>query len=615
MSAIYAAPTSHTRAERSEYSPGPTLMDVLRGGGVLSRGDAGEGVRTLQALLNLLGASPPLAEDGLFGPKTQAALSGAQGGLGAGAGAERCGPETLRALLRLALGATAGAPLDDYRRQSEGGAARAPEFGVRPGPGERSAGSLQLEDTLRRNRERAERERPPPRAIEGPEPAEPRPPRSLERQAPPQPTRPSDGPLASPAAEPGAAGLSSMVDWAKNRVGQPYVFGKNDCGTMVRDYIKHFGLTPGPGSDNHMMLPKPLDFYGAFEAKDGQLQPLRDRGGILGKNHQDVAPGMIFGIGELCPMSDCRALGHAPDGTSFDTLYSCSHSGIITNVVREGGRVTDFGFAEMHGSVKGGGPGMTFHDSFAAWAASKSRSDFKHAFVYAPPGGSTAAEPSPGALSPERRRQVDAVWAREAGGTFNGLVEWDPTEAFPSLGPFHTTWDNPAAGQAGRAGGNSFSSFLHFAAERGAVVPPEARDDRGNILERSPWTSKAEMDRDPGRVNGLRRWLNDPQVQDLQLAFAEDRLSRLAKGLGPQAEQAYAQIAARGATDLLVDLVNFKGEGAVRGTLARFRGEGEVRRAVADAAWETLTATRSSRDLAQYGAGWKNRLEGYWKES
>ena len=622
-----APPPRFPRPEGAEYRPGPTLSDVLQGGSVLSRGDAGEGVRALQALLNALGAAPPLAVDGLFGPKTQAALQGFQGGLSSGRPnpSGRCDGDTLLTLLGQALGqpprssadpgpGSAGAALDDFGRRTEGGAARAPSFGARPAPGQLRAGALQLEDSLRQNRDRVAREAPSPRTAERAESAGDR-----TAPTPAGPGRPAGG---------RAPDLSAMVDWAKDRVGQPYVFGKNDCGTMVRDYIKHFGLKPGPGSDNHMMLPKPLDFYGAFEAKDGRLEPMRDRGAVLGKNHQDIAPGMIFGIGELCPMSDCRALGHAPDGTSFNTLYSCSHSGIITKVVREGGRpdgrITDFGFAEMHGSVKGGGPGMTFHDSFAAWAGSKSRSDFHHAFVYAPPAAATGApaEPAPGApasspggSSPSRREQIDRVWAREAGGTYRGLVEWDETEAFPSLGPFHNTWDNPAAGAAGRAGGNSFSDFLRFAAARGAEIPSAARDQDGAVLDRSPWSSKAEMERDPQRLDALRRWLSDPHVQDLQLSFAEDRLGRLAKDLGPEAQRAYQQIAAQGATDLLVDLVNFKGEGAVRGTLARFSGEGEVRRAVAEAAWQTLQATRSSRDLGLYGAGWRNRLEGYWRES
>ncbi len=42
-------------------------------------GDAGPKVKDLQHLLNQLGAQPPLKEDGLFGPKTQAALKGLLG--------------------------------------------------------------------------------------------------------------------------------------------------------------------------------------------------------------------------------------------------------------------------------------------------------------------------------------------------------------------------------------------------------------------------------------------------------------------------------------------------------------------------------------------------------
>lgn len=43
------------------------------------RGDKGENVKALQEALNKLGAKPPLAVDGVFGPKTEAALKSFQG--------------------------------------------------------------------------------------------------------------------------------------------------------------------------------------------------------------------------------------------------------------------------------------------------------------------------------------------------------------------------------------------------------------------------------------------------------------------------------------------------------------------------------------------------------
>jgi len=57
------------------YMPGPSLMDVMTGVGVMMRGQASPDIKQLQAALNAAGANPPLAQDGLFGPKTEAAMN------------------------------------------------------------------------------------------------------------------------------------------------------------------------------------------------------------------------------------------------------------------------------------------------------------------------------------------------------------------------------------------------------------------------------------------------------------------------------------------------------------------------------------------------------------
>jgi peptidoglycan hydrolase-like protein with peptidoglycan-binding domain len=77
-----ATPLAHPSGA-GRYQPGPRLEDVAAGLGILGRGHSGPEVRLLQTLLNRLGAQPPLAEDGLFGPKTEAALAGFQSRAGA----------------------------------------------------------------------------------------------------------------------------------------------------------------------------------------------------------------------------------------------------------------------------------------------------------------------------------------------------------------------------------------------------------------------------------------------------------------------------------------------------------------------------------------------------
>jgi len=56
----------------------PSLAQVRGGQGVIQRGMGGEDVKKLQAMLNAQGAQPPLAADGKFGPKTEAALKAFQ---------------------------------------------------------------------------------------------------------------------------------------------------------------------------------------------------------------------------------------------------------------------------------------------------------------------------------------------------------------------------------------------------------------------------------------------------------------------------------------------------------------------------------------------------------
>jgi peptidoglycan hydrolase-like protein with peptidoglycan-binding domain len=52
----------------------PTMAQVRSGEGVMQRGMGGADVRDLQKMLNAQGANPPLALDGKFGPRTEAAL-------------------------------------------------------------------------------------------------------------------------------------------------------------------------------------------------------------------------------------------------------------------------------------------------------------------------------------------------------------------------------------------------------------------------------------------------------------------------------------------------------------------------------------------------------------
>lgn len=218
----------------------------------------------------------------------------------------------------------------------------------------------------------------------------------------------------------GAKALDGAVKAAEATIGTPYST-ENNCVTMVQDYIKRFGGTTNGLTDNHDLLANKganMAAIGGFEVENGKLKPMEG----FGKDHNKTERGMVFGIGE--PWNGTKvSVADSPDGTQWTKRVSNSHSGIISDVKRdEQGNVTDFSFYHTSGTIKGGdysGKGMTKVDSYAAWASDK-KERFQHAFVHAPksvlePGtanlvgsGTTSqlAESSPSGSSPSELPSV-----------------------------------------------------------------------------------------------------------------------------------------------------------------------------------------------------------------
>ncbi len=121
-------------APRSDpYQPGPSSDEVRLNGALLRRGDSGDGVRELQRLLNAGGASPPLVTDGLFGPKTEAAVR-------ARLGKSEVDASSWSSLLRESTD----------RTRDPNAVPTAPKLGAKPPDGSITAGTLQREDEARR---------------------------------------------------------------------------------------------------------------------------------------------------------------------------------------------------------------------------------------------------------------------------------------------------------------------------------------------------------------------------------------------------------------------------------------------------------------------------------
>jgi peptidoglycan hydrolase-like protein with peptidoglycan-binding domain len=162
------------------YALGPSLIEVLAGA-ELSRGHSGDAVRSLQERLNALGAEPPLAVDGLFGPKTEAALQGFEGRAGLkGSGALNM---ELWMLIEMVLqGRRDDCPGGHKNGRPSHVPARAPRFGAKGPAGSMSAGQLAQQDEARR------RARPAGAQPSGTQPA----------GSQPSGTQPTDAPVVGP---------------------------------------------------------------------------------------------------------------------------------------------------------------------------------------------------------------------------------------------------------------------------------------------------------------------------------------------------------------------------------------------------------------------------------
>ena len=180
---------------RHEYRMGPSLDAVASGQEQIRFGHAGEDVRRLQSLLNDAGIRPPLATDGLFGPRTQAALRRFQQRVGF-TGSGTLNQRTLDRLQNPGEG-------DGFSRSRtpSGTPRRAPHVDRSSAPvGSLSAGRLQqLDDRQRDSRRTGRGSRTPAPSRRTPPPVDrssgrPTPPPSPSRTPPPSTPSPGGTP-------------------------------------------------------------------------------------------------------------------------------------------------------------------------------------------------------------------------------------------------------------------------------------------------------------------------------------------------------------------------------------------------------------------------------------
>lgn len=215
------------------------------------------------------------------------------------------------------------------------------------------------------------------------------------------------------------------------------------------------------------------------------------------------------------------------------------------------------------------------------------------------------------------------------------LVHWNQGEAFPSLGIGHFIW-YPAAVDGPFT--ESFPGLVRFMAAEGADLPdwlaamaPESEDFR------APWPDRdafLAVQADDPRVADLRLFLEEHQ--SLQAAFLFRRASLalervVAAAQAPDEVRARIQALSRtpGGVYVLIDYVNFKGEGLAPGeryqgqgwgllqvleTMAEVEGATELDR-FRESAARVLTRRAMNAEAAiereRWLPGWLNRLQTY----
>ena len=161
----------------------------------------------------------------------------------------------------------------------------------------------------------------------------------------------------------------------------------------------------------------------------------------------------------------------------------------------------------------------------------------------------------------------DKIFQNEAGGRIDQLVHWNKRENFAAMGIGHFTWY--PAGRRARYG-NTFPGLLDYLQKNGIQLPHWIQRAR---FEGAPWRSRAE----------LMRAKNTPEVRDfaqllyntrhLQAQYIMDRAMRAMPRLVKKTPQHLRGLVAgnlnavansRGGRYVLIDYINFKGEGLNR---------------------------------------------------
>jgi hypothetical protein len=224
------------------------------------------------------------------------------------------------------------------------------------------------------------------------------------------------------------------------------------------------------------------------------------------------------------------------------------------------------------------------------------------------------------------------IWKNECDGSIAGLTSWNAGENFASLGIGHFIWY--PAGMRGPFE-ESFPPFVRYVQKRGAKLPELLLAHRS---ETCPWNSRTEFlaAQSSAKMKNLRIFLAG--TIDLQTDFLVERLqTALPKMLGATPSDEREKIEKRfnrlatstGGIYVLIDYVNFKGEGVL--LTERYKGRGwgllQVLEGVSDESGvsplgefadsagrvlrERVKNAPPERNEGRWLPGWLNRIDSY----
>ncbi|WP_299876521.1 hypothetical protein [uncultured Cocleimonas sp.] len=227
----------------------------------------------------------------------------------------------------------------------------------------------------------------------------------------------------------------------------------------------------------------------------------------------------------------------------------------------------------------------------------------------------------------------DQIFKNETGGRIDQLVHWNLREDFAAMGIGHFTWY--PSGRSQRFG-NTFPGLLDYLQKNGVQLPAWVQRAR---FEGAPWRNRAQLmaAKNSPEIKQFSQLLYN--TRHLQAKYIMDRAMRAMPKLvkktpshlrGQVANNLNAVANSRGGRYVLVDYVNFKGEGLNR--TGGYKGQNwgllqvlEEMRPVnpgqqalnefADASMRVLERrvknSNPSRNERKWLPGWRNRTNTY----